>query len=31
LGGLDVAADAQGRIYVLDLVAAEVRVMSKKA
>lgn len=31
LGGLDAVADARGRIYVLDLVAAEVRVMSRKA
>lgn len=29
-GGLDVAADAQGRIYVLDLVANDVRVLARK-
>lgn len=31
LGGLDAAVDGAGRIYVLDLVAAEVRVMRSKA
>jgi hypothetical protein len=31
LGGLDAAVDSQGRIYVLDLVSAEVRVMRPKA
>ena len=31
LGGLNGAVDAQGRVYVLDLVAAEVRVMERKA
>ncbi len=30
LGGLDVVADAKGRVYVLDLVAASVHVMTKK-
>jgi hypothetical protein len=30
LGGLDAAVDSQGRIYVLDLVAADVRVMRAK-
>jgi hypothetical protein len=30
-GGLDAAIDSQGRIYILDLVAAEVRVMKPKA
>jgi len=30
-GGLDVAVDAQGRIYVLDLVANDIRVMARKA
>jgi hypothetical protein len=30
LGGLDAAVDSQGRIYVLDLVAANVRVMKRK-
>ncbi|MGA2864383.1 MAG: hypothetical protein ABSF95_07830 [Verrucomicrobiota bacterium] len=30
LGGLDAAVDSQGRIYVLDLVAADVRVMKAK-
>jgi hypothetical protein len=31
LGGLDAAADATGRVYVLDLAAAEVRVFRRKA
>jgi hypothetical protein len=31
LGGLDAVADKNGRIYVLDLVAANVRVMEKKS
>ena len=31
LGGLDGVADAQGRIYILDFVANNVRVMEKKA
>jgi hypothetical protein len=31
LGGLDAAVDSQGRIYVLDLVAEDVRVMRAKA
>jgi sugar lactone lactonase YvrE len=31
LGGLDAAVDSQGRIYVLDLVGADVRVMRAKA
>jgi hypothetical protein len=30
LGGLDAAVDSQGRIYVLDLVAGNVRVMKRK-
>ncbi len=30
-GGLDAAVDAQGRIYILDLAAADVRVMKRKA
>lgn len=30
-GGLDAAVDAQGRIYILDLVTADVRVMKRKA
>ncbi len=30
LGGLDAAADSQGRIFVLDLVAADIRVMQRK-
>jgi hypothetical protein len=30
MGGLDAAVDSQGRIYVLDLVAADVRVMARK-
>jgi hypothetical protein len=30
-GGLDVAADAQGRIYILDLVTGDIRVMKRKA
>jgi hypothetical protein len=29
-GGLDAAVDSQGRIYILDLVTADVRVMAKK-
>jgi hypothetical protein len=31
MGGLDAAVDSQGRVYVLDLVAADVRVMRRKA
>ncbi|MGO9201835.1 MAG: hypothetical protein ACLQM8_15010 [Limisphaerales bacterium] len=31
LGGLDAAVDSQGRVYVLDLVAGDVRVMRAKA
>jgi len=31
MGGLDAAADSQGQIYILDLVAADVRVMKRKA
>lgn len=31
VGGLDGAVDGRGRIYILDLVAAEVRVMERKA
>lgn len=31
MGGLDAAVDAQGRIYVLDLVTGEIRVMAPKA
>jgi hypothetical protein len=31
MGGLDTAADAQGRIYILDLVTGDVRVMQRKA
>jgi hypothetical protein len=31
LGGLDAAVDTEGRIFVLDLVAADVRVMKRKA
>jgi hypothetical protein len=31
MGGLDAAVDADGRIYVLDLVAGDVRVMKRKA
>lgn len=31
MGGLDAAVDSKGRIYVLDIVTAEVRVMSRKA
>jgi sugar lactone lactonase YvrE len=31
LGGLDAAVDPQGRIYVLDLVAADVRILQRKA
>ncbi|HWI58567.1 MAG TPA: hypothetical protein VNZ22_15180, partial [Bacillota bacterium] len=31
LGGLDAAVDSQGRIYILDLVAADVRIMKRKA
>jgi hypothetical protein len=31
LGGLDAAVDSQGRIYILDLVAGDVRVMRRKA
>jgi hypothetical protein len=31
LGGLDAALDAEGRVYVLDLVAGEIRVMRRKA
>ena len=31
LGGLDAAVDSTGRIYILDLVAGEVRVMRRKA
>jgi hypothetical protein len=30
LGGLDAAVDSEGRIYVLDLVAGDVRVMRRK-
>jgi hypothetical protein len=30
-GGLDVATDAQGRIYILDLVTGDIRVMKRKA
>ena len=30
VGGLDAAADSEGQIYVLDLVAADVRVMARK-
>jgi hypothetical protein len=30
MGGLDAAVDSAGRIYVLDLIAADVRVMAKK-
>jgi hypothetical protein len=30
MGGLDAAVDSQGRIYVLDLVAADVHVMARK-
>ena len=31
LGGLDAAVDSQQRIYILDLVANDVRVMKRKA
>jgi hypothetical protein len=31
VGGVDAAVDSQGRIYVLDLVSREVRVMHRKA
>jgi len=31
VGGLDAAADSQGRIYVLDLITSDVRVMKRKA
>ncbi len=31
LGGLDAAVDSAGRVYILDLVTAEVRVMRRKA
>jgi hypothetical protein len=31
LGGVDAAMDSQGRIYVLDLVNREVRIMHRKA
>jgi hypothetical protein len=31
VGGLDATVDSQGRVYVLDLVTAEVRVMRRKA
>jgi hypothetical protein len=31
LGGLDAAVDSQQRIYILDLVANDVRVMQHKA
>jgi hypothetical protein len=31
MGGLDAAVDDQGRVYVLDLVTSEVRVMARKA
>jgi hypothetical protein len=31
LGGVDAAADSAGRIYVLDLVAGNIRVMQRKA
>lgn len=30
-GGLDVAVDARGRIYILDLVAGDVRIMARKS
>ena len=30
VGGLDIAADAQGRVYVLDLIVGDVRVMRRK-
>ena len=30
-GGLDVVADSRGRIYILDFVTSEVRVMQRKA
>ena len=30
-GGLDAAVDARGRIYILDLVANDIRVMARKA
>jgi hypothetical protein len=31
MGGLDAAADSEGRIFVLDLIAADVKVMRRKA
>jgi hypothetical protein len=31
VGGLDAAVDSQGRVYILDLVAADIRVMRRKA
>jgi hypothetical protein len=31
MGGLDAAVDSQGRVYVLDLVAADLKVMKRKA
>jgi hypothetical protein len=30
MGGLDTAVDAQGHIYILDLAAANIRVMQRK-
>jgi hypothetical protein len=30
VGGLDAAADGDGRVYVLDLVKADIRIMAKK-
>lgn len=31
MGGLDAAVDAEGRVYILDLVVGDIRVMTKKA
>jgi len=30
-GGMDAAVDAEGRIYILDFVVADIRVMKRKA